>query len=178
MPIFKMVALARSRVPEVPIEPADMTVMALGERFDAIVSLFGTTAYARVPARLDATVARLAAHLEPGGILVVEAFLSPADFRAGHVDGVFVDEPGLKIARMSVSKQLGTIGTLDFHYLVASLTSVERYFERHEVGLFSAATYQSAFGKAGLTFAPAAVPEIAFERPLYVGRHAGQATQT
>ncbi len=172
---LKIVALARSRVPHLTVDPADMTDFDLGRRFDVVVSLFGSTGYARVPTRLDATIARIAAHLAPGGVVLVERFLSFDEYRPGFVDSIVVDEPDLKIARMSVSKQMGKIAILDYHYLVASLTGVERYFERHEIGLFGDAAYESAFEKAGLSFERIDVPEIAPDRSLYVGRHAAPA---
>ncbi|GAC1304015.1 MAG: hypothetical protein NVSMB19_14520 [Vulcanimicrobiaceae bacterium] len=167
---LKMVALARSRVPEIDVAPGDMTTFALDATFDAVVSLFATTAYARTPARLTAAVARMAAHLALDGTLVVEPFVSFAAYRPGVVDAVFVDEPDLKIARMSLSKQTGKIGILDYHYLVATLTGVERYFERHEVGLFDEATYRAAFDAAGLSFERVDAAESAFGHTLYVGR--------
>lgn len=167
---LKLVALARSRVPELWVDPADPTAFDLGERFDVVVSLFGAPAYARVPARLDATLARIAAHLAPGGIAIVEPSVSFAHFRPGIVDGVFVDEPNLKIARASVSKQMGKIGILDYHYLVASLTGVERHFERHEIGLFGEPEYARAFADAGLSFARADISQTAPGRVFYVGR--------
>lgn len=166
---LKMVAIARSRLPELDIEPGDMTTFALDDTFDAVVSLFGTTAYARTKAHLDETLVRLAAHLAPGGTLVVEPFLGFAEYRPGVVDAVFVDEPDLKIARMSLSKQTGKIGILDFHYLVATLKGVERYFERHEVGLFDEAAYRTAFASAGLTLERVEERSIGFDRPLYLG---------
>jgi SAM-dependent methyltransferase len=170
---LKMVALARARCPEAWIEPADMTSFDLGKRFDVVVSLFGTTAYARLPNHLDETIARCATHLEPGGVLVVEPFLNASEFRPGFVDAVFVDEPNRKIARMSVSKQMGKIAILDFHYLVATLQGVERLFERHEVGLFDEAAYRSAFAAAGLALERLAFL-ASFGRPLYAGRPAFQ----
>lgn len=166
---LKMVALARSRLPEMEIGPADMTTFALERRFDAIVALFGTTAYARTAAHLDEAIARMAAHLEPGGTLVVEPFLAFGEYRPGTVDAVFVDEPDLKISRMSLSKQTGKIGILDYHYLVATLKGVERYFERHEVGLFDEATYRAAFERARLSFACVRDEATAFAHPLYLG---------
>ena len=169
---LKMVALARSRVPHLAVNSADMTAFDLGERFDVVVSLFGSSAYARVPARLNATIACVAAHLAPGGIAIVEPYITTDDYQPGLVDGVFVDEPDLKIARMSLSKQMGKIGILDYHYLVATLKGVERYFERHEIGLFSDALYEHAFAEAGLTLERANVPEIACGRATFIGRHA------
>ncbi len=169
----KMVALARARCPEMEIDFADMVTFDLHATFDVVVALFGTTGYARIPARLTETIARLAAHLAPGGVLLVEPFLDRSTYLPGHVDAVFVDEPDLKIARMSLSKQMGAIAILDFNYLVATKTGVERYFERHELGLFDAKLYREAFEAAGLTFEIADVPEISFRRNLYLGRPAG-----
>ncbi|GAC1313223.1 MAG: hypothetical protein NVSMB21_24320 [Vulcanimicrobiaceae bacterium] len=167
---LKMVALARSRLPEVEIGPGDMATLALGTTFDAVVSLFGTTAYARTSGHLDDAVARMAAHLAPGGTLVVEPFLAFGAYRPGVVDAVFVDDPDLKIARMSLSKQTGKIGILDYHYLVATLKGVERYFERHEVGLFDEAAYRTAFERAGLAFERVALPQSECGGGLYLGR--------
>jgi hypothetical protein len=56
----------------------------------------------------------LAEHLGEGGVLLVEPFLSFTEYRAGHIDPVFVDEPSPKIARMSVSRQVGRIALIDF----------------------------------------------------------------
>ncbi len=147
------VALARSRTPEIVVDPADLTTFELGERYDAIVSLGGSSAFARLPARLDAMLAHIATHLEPTGIVVIEPYaIAPSAYRPGTLESVFVNEPDLKIARMCLSKQMGKIGILDYHYLVASLKGVERFFERHEIGLFSDAIYETAFAGANLRF--------------------------
>ena len=166
---LKMVALARSRCSDIRIEPGDMETLALGERFDVVTCLFAVSAYARTLERLRATLVRLAAHLDERGVLLVEPFLSFDEYRAGHIDAVFVDEPALKLARMSVSRQLGRIALLDFHYLVATPTGVERLFERHEVGLFSEADYRRAFEEAGLRFDRPTESALGCDRSLYVG---------
>jgi SAM-dependent methyltransferase len=164
----KMVALARSRCPDVEVDLGDMTTFAIDARFDAIVALFATTGYARLPKHLDEAIARMADHLAPGGVLVVEPFLDASDYRAGHLDAVFVDEPALKIARMSLSKQMGKIAIIDFHYLVATLQGVERLFERHELGLFDEGVYRHAFEAAGLRL-EALDLRVSFGRRLYAG---------
>lgn len=162
------VALARSRTPEIVVDPADLTTFELGERFDAIVSLGGSCAFARLPARLDAMLAHIATHLEPTGIVVIEPYaIAPSAYRPGTLESVFVNEPDLKIARMCLSKQMGKIGILDYHYLVASLKGVERFFERHEIGLFSDAIYETAFAGANLRFNRIS---IGAGRDAYVGR--------
>ncbi len=164
---LKMVDLARARLERVPVSLAELSTFDLGERFNAVVSLFGTVAYTKTKERLAQSVTRLAAHLTAPGILVVEPFVSFADYRAGHIDAVFVDEPDTKIARMDLSRQVGRMAVLDFNYLAATTLGIERYFERHELGLFEAADYRRAFEAAGLSFEAIADPR--FARGLYVG---------
>jgi SAM-dependent methyltransferase len=165
----KMVALARARCPEIEIEAGDMLDFVFPERFDAVTCLFGTVAYARTPDRLATAVANMSRHLsERGGVLFVEPFIDPDAFQVGNLHSIFVDEPDLKIARMNVSKRVGPIAIIDFHYLIATKRSgVERRFERHELGLFSENDYRKAFRAAGLSFE--ALVEPAFERGLYLG---------
>lgn len=163
----EMVALARARCPDLDIEPGDMLEFAREARYDAITCLFAAVTYARTAARLTAAIANMRRHLAPGGVLVVEPFVARHDYRPGTLHAVFVDRPDLKLSRMNLSKQVGSIAIMDFHYLVGTRMGIERYFERHEVGLFEESDYREAFAGAGLSFAPH-VSE-AFARGLYVG---------
>jgi SAM-dependent methyltransferase len=167
---LQMVAIARSRLPEIEIEPGDMLDFSLPERYDVVSCLFGSIAYARTRDRLAQAVANMAAHLTPAGLLLVEPFLSPESYVAGHLDAVHVDQPDLKIARMSLSRRIANVALLDFHYLAATKRSgVERHFERHELGLFTEGEYRAAFEAAGLAFEPLDEPAISFGRGLYLG---------
>ena len=164
----KMVALARARCPEIEIEPGDMLDFVLPERFDAVTCLFGAAAYARTPDRLGRAIANMSQHLGERGVLFVEPFIEPDAFEVGNLHSIFVDEPDLKIARMNVSKRVGPIAIIDFHYLIATKRSgVERRFERHELGLFSENDYRGAFRAAGLSVE--ALDEPAFPHGLYLG---------
>jgi SAM-dependent methyltransferase len=168
---INMVTQARAREPQLNVDLGDMRTLDLGTRFDAVTALFAVLAYARTPNHLHEAVARLAAHLAPGGILVAEAFIPFSQFVAGHQHAFLIDQPELKLCRMSQSRQVGRIAILDFHYLVGTpARGIERFFERHEMGLFEADDYRSAFEAAGLAFAEAEVPEIGFGRRVYVGR--------
>ena len=164
----KMVALARARCPDIEIEPGDMLDFVLPEHYDALTCLFGAVAYVRTRDRLETAVANMSRHLGARGVLFVEPFIDAEAFQVGHLHSIFVDEPELKIARMNVSKRVGPIAIIDFHYLIATKRSgVERRFERHELGLFSEDNYREAFRAAGLSFE--ALAEPAFERGLYLG---------
>lgn len=164
----KMVALARARCPEIEIEPGDVLDFSLPERYDVITCLFAAIAYVRTKDRLKRAVANMAAHLDNGGALFVEPFIGPETYLAGTLHALFVDQPNLKIARMNVSRRIGNLAILDFHYLIGTKKSgIERHFERHELGLFGEDEYREAFREAGLSFE--ALDEPAFKRGLYVG---------
>jgi hypothetical protein len=86
------------------------------------------------------------------------------------VSANFVDEPDLKIARMSVSSELVDPLTMTFHYLVATPDGVERFTEDHVVGMFTHERYVDAFRRAG--FEVTHDPEGLMGRGLYVGTRA------
>jgi SAM-dependent methyltransferase len=147
-----MLALARQRFPDVPFHQGDMVDFALGRQFDVVACLFSSIGYTRTALRLRQAIATMTAHLRPGGVLLVGAFLSPQDWIPGHPHAMFVDQPDLKLARLNVSSEEanGTIAILDFHYLVATTEGVEHFMEHHELGLFTNEDYQDAFSRAGL----------------------------
>jgi SAM-dependent methyltransferase len=146
----EMLGVARERLPNVPLHEGDMADFDLGKRFDAVVCMFSSIGYVRTEERLRSAVASMARHLEPGGVLVVEPWLSPEAWVDRHVGAVFVDEPELKIARMNVGQREGNLSIFEFEYLVGTPNGLERFNERHELGLFTVEQYLEAFRAAGL----------------------------
>jgi SAM-dependent methyltransferase len=162
-----MLAVARERLPDVPLHEADMTGFDLGRRFDAVACLFSSLGYARTEERMRAAVACMARHLEPGGVLVVDPWFGPDGWLVGHVGAVFVDEPELKIARLNVGERDGDVSPMDMHYLIATPAGVEHVVERHELGLFTHDQHVRAFRDAGL--AVEHFPDALRGRGRYVG---------
>lgn len=146
-----MLDLARLRLGgELPLHRADMVDLDLGRRFDVVTCLFSAIGYTRSLTRLRRAVRAMARHLEPGGLLVVEPWSHPDEWRVGMVHANFVDEPGLKIARMNVSGRRGRLSINDMQLLVATPAGVERLRERLVMGLFTDAEYRRALEAAGL----------------------------
>jgi SAM-dependent methyltransferase len=161
-----LLAVARQSVPEGTFEVADMTTFDLGRRFDVITCLFSSIGYVVTLDRLRAAVARMAAHLEPGGVVIVEPWFGPDTFWDGHLTSNYLDEPDLKVAWMYRQERRGRRSILPIHYLVATSEGVEHFTERHVLGLFTHEEYVAAMSSAGLdvTHDP-----DAFGRGLYVG---------
>ena len=163
----EMLGVARERLPNVPLHEGDMADFELRKRFDAVVCMFSSIGYVRTAERLRSAVSSMARHLEPGGVLVVEPWLSPEAWADRHVGAVFVDEPELKIARMNVGEREGNLSIFEFEYLVGTPNGLERFNERHELGLFTVEQYLEAFRAAGLEVDHD--PEGPMGRGLYIG---------
>jgi SAM-dependent methyltransferase len=146
----EMLEVARKRLPGVLLHEADMVAFDLGRRFDAVVCMFSSIGYVRTEERLRSAIAAMARHLEAGGVLVVEPWLTPEAWMDRHVGAVFVDEPELKIARINAAERKGNVSAFEFEYLVGTPEGVEHFTERHELGLFTVEEYLAAFRASGL----------------------------
>jgi SAM-dependent methyltransferase len=145
-----MLAIAREKLPEVPLQRADMLDFELGRRYDAVVCLFSAIGYLRTEAELRQGIGNMALHLEPEGVLIVEPWIAPEAFVPDRVHGLFVDKPELKLARMNVSRVEGRVAVMDMHHLVGTDRGIEYFVERHELMLFTDAEYRAALAAAGL----------------------------
>jgi SAM-dependent methyltransferase len=161
-----MLEVAREKCPGVPFHHASLTDFKLDRRFDAITCLFGSVGYCADVAGLRAALRNMADHLAPGGVLVIEPWITAERFQPGKLTHDWIDLPELKIARMYVSAREGDVSILDAHFLVASPAGVERFSERHELSLFTADQYRDALAQAGLEVQP--VDADPFGYGLYV----------
>jgi SAM-dependent methyltransferase len=163
-----LLAVARDRLGDVPLQPADMTSFSLGHTFDVVTCLFSSIGYVGTPERLNAAIRAMSEHLNPDGLLILEPWLAPDVWQVDRPHLLAVDEPDLKIARMNVSTSEGRLAIMEFFYLVATPEGVSQFSERHEAALFTDGEYREAFVDAGL--AVEHDDEGLIGRGLYLGR--------
>lgn len=145
-----MLEVAREKYPKIPFHHADMVDFNLGLQFDTITCLFSSIGYTKTIPRLNKALGNMARHLKPGGVVLIEPWFSPEDWKTGIIHATYVNQPDLKIARINLSERKETLSFFTFHYLVGKPTGVEHFTELHELGLFTENEYLDAFRAAGL----------------------------
>lgn len=145
-----LLAVARERLPGARFHQGDMTDFDLGERFDAVTCLFSAIGYVRTVERLGQAMRAFARHLAPGGVAVVEPWLTPDVFVAGRVRVDTPERPGATVARMVHSGMRDGFSVLTFSYLIGREQGIEHFEEDHVLGLFTREQMMDAFRGAGL----------------------------
>ena len=148
-----LLEVARQRLPDVPFGLADMRDFDLGRRFDVVTCLFSSIGYVQTPEALRSAIAAMGRHVEPGGVLIVEPWLTPETFDPTHPSrAMVVEQPGLQGVRLNDTRVEGRLSIMDFHYLFGRPGQpVEHLVETHTLGLFTDAEHSAAFEAAGLT---------------------------
>ena len=166
-----MLAVAQARLPGVPLHVADMRTLDLGKSFDVVMCLFSSIGYITDPAELRSTIGRLAAHIAPGGVLILDGWLRPEawhdDYR-GEPDVAYDDDT--MVVRLAFSRRDGSITELDMHHLVRTNSGVDYFSEVHRLALTPTAEYVSAVEGAGLT--SRVIPDYMPNRDRIVGTRA------
>jgi SAM-dependent methyltransferase len=158
-----MLAMAGERLGDLPLHQADMRNFDLGRRFDAVTCLFSAIGYMRNLAGLTEAVEAMARHLAPGGVLVVEPWVTPERWIDDHVSSL-ASGP---LARVDRSWREDGLSVLEQHYLLGSPEGIRYWVERHELGLFTDEEYAEAFRAVGL--AVEHDPDGLIGRGLYLG---------
>jgi trans-aconitate methyltransferase len=142
---------AAARLDGVAVHAGDMRDFQLGRTFSAVTCLFSAIGYVASVRELRQTLDRFAAHLEPGGVLVLEPWFTPEQWSSGPVDVGTAIDGDRHLTRMCVSHRTGAASTLTMHYLlVEAATRIRHWTEEHTLTLFTDAQYRRAIGRAGL----------------------------
>jgi ubiquinone/menaquinone biosynthesis C-methylase UbiE len=145
-----MLEIAKKKIKKAKFIKADMMNFQLDKQFDAIVCLFSAIAHLKNHNMLEKAISNFSNHLVKGGVLIIEPFVLPKAFTVGEPHAVFIDDPGLKIARMNISRKHDGIAVIHFHFLIANKEKVEYLNEKHELALFGTKKFLSLMKKYNL----------------------------
>ncbi|MHB8584237.1 MAG: class I SAM-dependent DNA methyltransferase [Thermoplasmatota archaeon] len=168
-----MLAIARKRLRghSVRLVQQDMRSLDLGIQFDAVTCLFGSIAYVRTIPALRRTVHRLAGHMKPDGVLIIEGFLDRENFRPGTIRLNVAETDDLKLARLGITKlRSQSRGRIEFHTLVGRHGEIRYEADYHDVGIFSRSEIADAMRAAGLRTQTLVAPGERGKGTLFVGR--------
>ena len=134
------VVQARLKVPMGEFIASDMRRFAIGKQYDVVQCLFSSIGYLTEPQDVVSALRCFAAHLKPDGIIIVEPWYTPDAWTSGQPRMTPpVDEPDLKLSRISHSTTEGDVSVLHFHYLIGTTAGVEYLQETHRLALYTVA---------------------------------------
>jgi len=146
-----MLDVARKRLPGVSLHLADMRRLDLGRQFDAVTCLFSSIGYITDPSELTSTVERLAAHVGPGGVLILDGWVRPDMWRDEfRGDPDIASDHETMVVRLSFSRRAGRITELEMHHLVRTESGIDYFVETHRLALTPTEEYLAAVENAGL----------------------------
>ena len=144
---------ARDAFPAIDFHEGDMRTFALPDSFDVVTCLFSAVGYMTTAADLDAAIANMARHLTPGGVLLVEGWITPDAFLPDHASAHSAVSDDAAVARVMISRREGDISIIDAQYVIATLDGIEHVVEEHRLGLFTFDQYRASIEQAGLRYA-------------------------
>jgi SAM-dependent methyltransferase len=144
-----MLGLASKRVPGTPLHEADMRNFDLGTTFDAVLCLFGVIGYMKDQREMTKALKAMHRHLEPGGVLLLEPWLSPETAEDGFLRSDFAERGEMEVSRMNFTRVSGNKSLLTIHYLIGDEHGVRHVEEVREQTLFTDEEYRAALRDAG-----------------------------
>ncbi|WP_406632416.1 class I SAM-dependent methyltransferase [Amycolatopsis sp. WGS_07] len=167
-PAPAMRRVAQRKLPSVPIHAADMREFRLGRSFDAVCCMHGPIGYMTDEAQLRGAVRRMAEHLMPGGVLVLDPWWFPETFVDGYVMAEAARDDSRSVARMSHSVRTSESSMcITAKYLVGDSTGIREFAASDVLSLFRKDQYADALAAAGLGTEYVPAPET--PRGLFIG---------
>jgi hypothetical protein len=148
----EMLDIARDKLgPTAKLFQADMVDFTVDEPLDAALCLFSSIGYVYPKQRLRAAAKCFANAVRPGGLVIIEPWVDPEDYRPGYGSMHTYDSPELKLCRAVIGRRDGDMAVMDFHWLVLQIgtEAVEHFIDQHRLWLCPREVLLGAFEQAG-----------------------------
>lgn len=161
-----MIEKAKLAVPDARLWTDDMRGFDANGTYDVIVSLFSAIGYVTDLDDLRAVFAGIAAALAPGGVAIIEPWLSAAEWKPDYVIHEYYEAE--HVVRFMTSYREGALMTMTMHVLAARNGRIQHLADDHVMRFYDRDPYEKAAKAAGL-----ALEETkGFGRKLLVLTHA------
>ncbi len=145
-----VLAIARQRLPGVPLWQADMASFSVDSPYDALLCLFSSVGYLQTEEALVAAARCFHAALRPGGTLFIQPWLEPRAYEPGTPHMQTYDSPDIKVVRCSNNSLDDQLSVIHFHWLVSRRgQQVEHMEEIHHLRLTPAEQMLDLLDAAG-----------------------------
>ncbi|MEE8143470.1 MAG: methyltransferase domain-containing protein [Planctomycetota bacterium] len=147
----ELLEIAKKKLPEVSLMQADMADFTVEKPYDALLCLFSSIGYVYPEKKLRKAAHCFAQAVRPGGVLVVEPWLTREKIIPDHIAMQTYDGKDLKLCRSVIPRIEGDLLVFDFHWLAVErgAPDVEYTVERHKLWLCPTQTLLAAFEEAG-----------------------------
>jgi SAM-dependent methyltransferase len=147
-----MLAVARTRLADVPLQVADMRTLQIRRSFDSVICLFSSIGYVTDPSEMRSTIDCLAALVAPGGVLILDGWIRPDAWHDSYrPEPDIARSDQVTVVRLCFSRREADITELDMHHLVQTKAGVEYFSELHRLALTPTEDYVAAVESADLT---------------------------
>jgi daunosaminyl-N,N-dimethyltransferase/N-dimethyltransferase len=166
-----MLTIARRKVPSVPLFEADLRAFSVDRPVDAALCLFSSCGYLYDDEARARSLGCFAQAVRPGGVLLLEPFVSADSYREGSTHLQTYEGSELKCVRASVSRRVGDVAVIDFAWLVLrqGASSIDHFTETHSLALHDAKRLDRLVEAAG--FEPVTVAtHLVGDRSLVAAR--------
>ncbi len=147
----ELLEIAKSRNPELKLYHSDMLDFAIEKKYDIITCFFGSIGHIKTFNNLKKAIMTMKQHLTPNGMLIIEPWHTPEQFKAGRTHLLTKEEDDLKIARCCSSQVEGNLSILEMHHLICTPQGTEHFVEKMELGLFEEQDYLDVLSEGGYT---------------------------
>lgn len=144
---------AKKRLPELKFVQGDMREFDIQHKFDTVTCLFSSIGYVYPHPELEKAIGNMAKHLKPGGVLLIEPWLTKETYEPNKPPHVLIgekSEKSLKVTRTTSHGVDGDQTVMTMHHLVERPEGTEEFTEEHRLALYSRDDFQKAFEAAGL----------------------------
>lgn len=147
-----LLGLAAKRLPGVKLHQSDMRNFELDRQYDVITCLFSSIGYVASLSELADVCGGFAEHLKPGGVIVIEPWLTPETFTLSDTAelGLAFERDDLKVCRANHRWREGNLSKFVMHHLVATPSGVQHFVDHHELLLLTTAEMRGALEDADL----------------------------